>query len=568
MKVAAFDVETTSVRVESAELIGLSFVYEDVEGFYFADEIPHEVREVLEDNTILKLAHNASFDRSIMKRYGITVNYVLDTMTLAHILGDTQLSLKHLAELYFFEELEDFKDFRKRCPKPTKDDWARYSIPQSKMCIKLYEALLPEVKKHGCMKLLEDLLIPLVPVLSDLELNGVRVDTEELNKIGQEFRDKAARSQMALDLCVGHKVNPNSPKQVAALMFRELGFRPIRTSSKTGAPSTSSEVLESINHPAAKYILTCRKYGKLAGTYAEKLPKLTHDGRIHASYNICGTRTGRLSSSDPNLQNIPARTADGLRIRKAFIASPGNILLKADYDQLELRMIAMLSGDKLMCEKFRNGEDIHASTAESISELLGRKFPRFLGKTLNFEIVYGASVPLVMAETGLSRHDAQEVRDALFSTYRGVAAWIAKQRAMLRENGYVRTLKGRVRKFPDAAKPTIFGKNEIMKEGINTIVQGSSSELVLSKMIEAWRVFRDTDVKMVLQVHDEVVFELPEHKLSDVLHVLEGILPCYDYSVPFTVSFMVGKDWRDMEEVKGSKDRQYKEYYELQSMGS
>ena len=561
MKVVSIDTETTSTRVESADLIGISLCGDGLgELFFLKGEIPDEVRRVLEDDSVLKLAHNATFDRAIMKRHGIVINHMLDTMTLAHIIGDTRLALKYLAELYFFEELEDYPEFRRRCPNPTKDDWAKYSIPQSRMCMKLYEALLPEVKRHGCFRLLEDLLMPLVPVLSDLELNGVRIDAGELRRIGQEFREEAASHQEALDKLVGHHVKPNSPKQVAALVFGELGVKPLRFSARTNEPSTGAEVLEGIKHPAVEHILGYRKYTKLAGTYAEKLPKLAYNGRLHTSYNICGTRTGRLSSTDPNLQNIPARTEEGRRIRKAFVASPGCVLMKADYDQLELRMMAMLSGDEVMCGAFRAGVDIHAKTAEEVSKLLGRAVSRFLGKTLNFEIIYGASVPLIMAETGLPRREAQKVRDGLFSTYPGIERWILKERALLADNGFVRTLMGRVRKFPEAIEPSLFGKNEIMKEGINTVIQGSSSELVLSKMIDAWRLYRDTEVKMVLQVHDEVVFELPEDIVDSVLSELERIMPCYDYDIPFTVTFAVGKDWRDMVEVEGSKDRQIAMY--------
>lgn len=532
----AFDVEGSGFHVGTDRPYGYS-ITDNSDSAYYASVHDSLFRELLADETKVKFAHNAKYDRAMLAKAGLVIDNLGDPMIAAHLLEYPSLSLQDLTRSVFREEIVSFKQLTKPLEVMTDQELADYSCPHSEMTVALWNALLPELKRLGLLSVFWDIEMPLVPVLSDMEIAGVAVDEDTLDVLGEEFDRKIAIMVVGLDKLSGTPgMNHNSSDQVAHLLYDVFELPVGRATPTGGRPSVDKRYIETIadKHTYIPLYLQYKQIKTLKNSYVDSLKRQLVDGRIYGSFNQTRTRTGRLSSSDPNLQKIPQRTATGRRIRTAFRAPPGKKLIKADYDQLELRGMAHVSQDKALMAAFIAGRDIHTETAILIYRDPAQ---RFKGKTQNFRLIYGGG--------------SVRERKLLFSAYPEVEAWIHKIGIYLQEVLYARTLGGRIRTI-DELSPTAPDRviQHGVREGISTIVQGSSAEQVKKGMRRAWDVFKHTDVKGVLQVHDEVVYEVPEGQVNDAIEVIQNTFPSDEWSVPLTVSVEVGDNWGEGVKVK------------------
>lgn len=541
-KVLAFDVESTGPHVGTDLPVGFSLAYSPDSAYYGHIEDPY-LRPILADPSRLKVAHNASFDRSMAKKAGITIDNLCCTMIAAHLLERTELSLKMLSLLDLGLDVISYSDVRRRMLDMTGDELLRYSGPHSRATLMLWGVYRSKLSALGLLNAFWNIEMPLVPVISDMELNGVMVDPAVLNELDIEFSAKIASLNEALNYWSNTSgVNFNSPDQVADLFYDKdkMGITPPWQKTSGGRPSVNVTHLKEVEnkHPILPIYYMFKSYMTLKNSYLKSLAKqIQADGRVYGSFNQTNTRTSRLSSSDPNLQKIPVRTADGKRIREAFVAPEGKVLLKSDYDQLELVALAICSGDKGLLAAFKAGRDIHVETAVRVFQDETR---RREGKTLNYQLTFGGG--------SIAR------RNMFFSAYPRVKEWIDETTVEVRRVAMVKTLGGRRRTIHAHEILGIGPRHEKMlshgdREAISTIVQGSSAEIVKMGMRRIWEKTRDTDVKMLLQVHDELVFEVPEAILMDVAKVVKEEMTCNDYEIPLTVSLEVGKNWGDMKKL-------------------
>lgn len=540
--VLAFDVEGTGTNIGSDLPYGFSVAYEDTSAFYAL--ITNDwFRNLLADETKLKIAHNAIYDRSMLKKVGITVDNLACTMIAAHLLEEFNLSLKMLMAIRFNLDLVSYKELKKPLATMTMSELVKYSGNHSVSALMLWPVFEDRMKKLKLLDLFWGIEMPLVPVLSDMELNGIMVDQNVLAELGTEFDAKIAVLNEALDHWSGTtEVNFNSPDQVAEVFYNKLGIKPPWMKTASGRPSISGKYFEEHKgeHPIIPVYLAFKHLKTLKNSYVTSLRnQIQSNGRVYGSFNQTKTRTGRLSSSDPNLQKIPLRSSDGKRIRRAFVAPEGKVLMKPDFDLLELKMGAICSKDEALLRAFREDRDVHTETA--IRAYGNAKF-RFKGKTLNFRVFYGGG--------------EEKDREAFFQAYPGVGKWIKETTMLSRDMGYVRTLNGRIRGIPEYDMMR-YGELPPMKilahgdrEVISTIVQGTSSEVVKIGMRKAWEKLRDSEVKILLQVHDELVFEVPEGLEHDVAKVLKETMTYNEYEIPLTISVSVGKNWSEMEKLK------------------
>ena len=416
------------------------------------------------------------------------------------------------------------------------EEMLEYSGPHSMSALMLWEVLEKELRKLKLLDVFWNIEMPFVPVLSDMEFNGVAVDGDTLTVLGREFDDKIAVIAEALGHWSGHpNMNHNSPQQVAKVLYEELKLPVGRSTSKEGKPSVDKRYLETIidKHPYIRPYLLFKQYKTLKNSYVDSLRKQIVDGRIYGSFNQTRTRTGRLSSSDPNLQKIPQRTPIGRRIRTAFVAPEGQVLLKWDYDLFELKGLAHCSQDPALLKAFRDGIDIHTATAIRV---YGSEDERPKAKTLDFRITYGGG-------------DHKD-REAFFEMYPGALEWIKRTNVEAREAGYVRTIGGRIRDIPElwSSNPKVQQHGD--REVISTIIQGSTAEIVKIGMKRFWDETKDSEVKIVLQVHDEMVIQAPERDKEDVIRVLQRTMAYNDWLLPITGTVSAGKNWGEMEKVK------------------
>lgn len=527
----AFDVEASGVHVAADDPIGVSFAASPRSGYYFPWGHERLPWRALENPSVLKVAHNAVYDRSMLKKHGILANNFADTLVAAHLLWEQHLNLKHLSFQHLGIQIPTFSEIGGLAA--SVEEMGNMSGQHSMTTYALWQYYEPLLRKWGMSHLFWDIQMPLVSVISDMELNGIMVDKEELRILGEEFQQKADVIAKAIESFTGIPgVNYNSPDQIAWLLFNKLGLEPGHYTKSGKRPSTAAGEIEKLKgqHPAVNLILTYRQYRKLIDQYVDGMIKQMVNGRIHTSFNQTGTRTGRLSSTEPNLQNIPKRRPEGRRIRKAFVASPGCMLIVPDLDQLELKDLALHSRDPYLLDAFKNKRDIHIETA---LRAYGSADERFKAKTLNYQVVYGG---------GKYKH-----RRKFFEAYPGVAKWIQQKSIEILENGYAITRHGRIRLLPEVYSYNTRTVAHGQREGISTIVQGSSAEEVSRGMIKAWNKIHDTEVKMLLQVHDEIVLEAPENMIGDVVPVLREALTCNDYEIPLTVTIKVGKNWKDLQ---------------------
>lgn len=533
-KMVAFDVETSGVHIHTDEPYGLSMSGDGHRSVY-ATMDEQWILDLLADESILKIAHNAKYDRAMLAKGGPLVNNLACTQVAAHLLEWETLALKALSGIFLNREVKAFKDLTTAPNEMSFDEWADYSCPHAMSTYDLWVILEHKMKRLGLDKPFWNIAMPFLPVISDMEIAGVGVDTDYLGVLGVEFDKKIGYMTGALDELSGmHGMNHNSPDQVAYLLYNVLGLPAGRYtgSIEKSRPSVDKRYIETIKH-MHKYIplyLAYKELKVLKSSYVNSLLKRVVDGRVYGSFNQTRTRTGRLSSSDPNLQKIPQRTKTGKRIRQAFIAREGNMLVKSDWDQLELRDVADWSQDPNMLQVFREGRDPHTETA---IRMYGDAIYRFKGKTANFQIVYGGGTP--------------QERAALKKAYPRIFQWVQEAGLQAQIDCYVRTAGGRIRTIDelDPDNPSWVIKHG-KREAISTIVQGSSFEEVEKGMTRAWKIVRHTDADAVLQVHDEVVHEVPINQVNDLIDTLQETLPTDELSLPLTVSIEVGKNWGQM----------------------
>ncbi len=420
--------------------------------------------------------------------------------------------------------------------------------------LRLAPVLRAEVEKQGLVDVYEKIDLPLAPVLARMEAAGVRVDRKELGIISAKAEEEIARLEKSIYELAGFEFKINSPQQLAEVLFDRLDLQAPRR-SRAKSRSTAAEVLEELAliHELPRKVLEYRELAKLKSTYADALPRLINaeTGRLHTRFSQTGTATGRLSSSNPNLQNIPIRTELGREIRAAFIASPGNLLLSADYSQIELRILAHLSGDPILVDSFRRGEDIHSRTAQEVfgvPPLAQTREHRRVAKVINFGVIYGLSPFGLAQELGIDTKEAAKWINAYFETYSGVKKYLDTQIAEVRKTGITRTLFGRIRPIPEINSPQPHLRNFAERTAMNTPMQGAAADLIKLAMIELdRRLSGEFEARMILQVHDELLFEAPEAEIprlrSLVKEVMEGV---YKLRVPLLVESKVGPNWRDM----------------------
>jgi DNA polymerase-1 len=569
-KFFSLDTETTGTDPMNAELVGMSFSLEENQAVYIpipkereeALKIVAEFKEVLENPGTLKIGQNIKFDIVMLKNYGVRVEGPMFDTMIAHYVLQPELhhNMDYLAEIYLhyrtisIEELigpkgKNQKNMRDLAP----EDVYMYACEDADVTLKLKRVLEAELKKNLAETLFYDIEMPLVPVLVELETNGVLLDTAALQQSSEHFTATMKQMESEIYQLAGGEFNVSSPKQVGEVLFEKLKIVEKPKKTKTGQYVTSEEVLESLRHkhPVIEKILEYRGLKKLLGTYIDALPQLINPrtGRIHTSFNQTVTATGRLSSSNPNLQNIPIRDDNGKEIRKAFIPDEGCSFFSADYSQIELRIMAHLSGDKNMIEAFKSGHDIHAATAAKIYKVeIGdvTSDMRRKAKTANFGIIYGISVFGLAERLGIERKEAKELIDGYFATYPNIKGYMDRSISEARENGYVETIYNRKRYLPDINSHNAVVRGYAERNAINAPIQGSAADIIKVAMVNIYRRFRKENIKakMILQVHDELNFSVPEDEKQKVEQiVLEEMERAYPMRVPLKADSGWGNNW-------------------------
>ena len=569
-QILCLDTETTSINPIDAELVGLSFSVEEGKAFYVAipaerkkaERIVNIFKPLYESTKILKIGQNIKYDMEVLMNYGVRLAAPMFDTMLAHyvlqpeqkhnmdILAETLLNYQtiHIDEL-IGPKGKSQKNMRDISPA----DICDYAAEDADITLRLYNVLKPRLKEADVEDLFYNIEMPLVPVLAEMEMNGVLLDTNALAETSKVFTDRMTQIEKNIYELAGHQFNIASPKQVGEVLFGEMKIVDKPKKTKTGQYVTSEEVLQQLRSkaPIVDHILEHRGLKKLLGTYVDALPKLInpHTGHIHTSFNQAVTATGRLSSSDPNLQNIPVRGEDGKEIRKCFIPEPGCLFFSADYSQIELRVMAHLSGDKNMIEAFREGYDIHAATAariykEDINEVT--RDQRTKAKRANFGIIYGITVFGLAERLEISRDEAKQLIDGYFETFPQVHDYMEKAKQMAREHGYAETFFHRRRYLPDITSHNATVRNFAERNAINAPIQGSAADIIKIAMIRIYERFRREGIKskMILQVHDELNFSvLPEEKEQVEKIVLEEMQNAYTLQVPLVADSGWGNNW-------------------------
>ena len=553
-----------------AELVGMSFSIAENEAFYVpvpsdrdeALKIVKEFRPVFENENSLKVGQNIKYDMIVLQNYGAVVKGPLFDTMIAHYVLQPELrhGMDYLAEIYLhyqtihIDELigpkgKNQKNMRDLDPK----DVYLYACEDADITLKLKNVLEKELKENDAERLFYDIEMPLVPVLVNIERNGVLLDTEALQQSSAHFTAQMEQIEKEIYELAGETFNIASPKQVGEVLFDKLKIVEKAKKTKTGQYVTSEEVLESLRHkhPVVEKILEHRGLKKLLGTYIDALPLLINPrtGRVHTSFNQTVTATGRLSSSNPNLQNIPIRDENGKEIRKAFIPDEGCLFFSADYSQIELRIMAHLSEDKNMIDAFLSNHDIHAATAAKIYKIdlkdVGSDMRR-KAKTANFGIIYGISVFGLAERMNVDRKEAKELIDGYFETYPGVKAYMDKSIQVAQEKGYVETIFHRKRFLPDINSRNAVVRGYAERNAINAPIQGSAADIIKVAMARIYQRFQAEGIqaKMILQVHDELNFSVPVNEKERVEEiVIEEMEKAYRMHVPLKADCGWGKNW-------------------------
>lgn len=569
-EILVLDTETTSTNPIDAELVGLSFAVKENEAFYVA--IPDNRQEaekyvnifktLYENPKILKIGQNIKYDLEVLRNYGIELKGQLWDTMIAHYL--IQPELRHNMD-YMAETLLNYKTIHIDeliGPKGKNQKSMRdlpptlvyeYACEDADVTLKLKNVLEPKLKESGVEHLFYEIEMPLVPVLAEMEMNGVCLDTDSLNETSKIFTNRMLELEQRIYELAGEQFNIASPKQVGDILFGKMKIIEKPKKTKTGQFVTSEEVLQQLKHKSeiVEDILDHRGLKKLLGTYIDALPKLINPrtGHIHTSFNQTITATGRLSSSDPNLQNIPIRGEDGKEIRKAFIPEPGCLFFSADYSQIELRVMAHLSQDENMMKVFREGKDLHAATAatiykKEINEV--SRDERTKSKRANFGIIYGITVFGLAERLDISRDESKQLIDGFFQTFPQVHQYMEEAKQKAREKGYAETVFHRRRYLPDINSHNATVRNFAERNAINAPIQGSAADIIKVAMIRIFNRFKKEGIrsKMILQVHDELNFSVyPEEKEIVERIVIEEMQNAYALNVPLIADCGFGTNW-------------------------
>ena len=569
-EILSLDTETTSVEAINAKLVGLSFSVKENEAFYVpmpqdeaeARKIVEIFRPAYEDEKILKIGQNLKYDYEVLMNYGVEIKgKMFDTM-IAHYVIQPELhhNMDYLAEIYLNYQtihIEELLGPKGKGQKNMSDldpkDVYEYAAEDADVTLKLKNKLEAELRKYGAEELFYNIEMPLMPVLAEMEMNGVLIDTKSLAETSTVLTKRMEEVEREIYELAGGEFNIASPRQVGEVLFDKLKIVEKAKKTKKGQYVTNEEVLQSLKgkHKIVGAILEHRGLKKLLGTYIDALPKLINSrtGHIHTSFNQATTATGRLSSSDPNLQNIPVRGEEGKEIRKAFIPEPGCLFFSADYSQIELRVMAHLSGDENMIEAFREGHDIHAATAAKIykeeMENVSRD-QRTKAKRANFGIIYGITIFGLADRLEISREEARQLIDGYFETFPKVKEYMEKAKEEARSKGYVETLFHRRRYLADinSANGTVRGFAE--RNAINAPIQGTAADIIKVAMVRIHRRFKSENIrsKMILQVHDELNFSVyPDEKEKVERIVLEEMQNAFPMEVPLVADCGWGNNW-------------------------
>lgn len=568
-EIFALDTETTNIEPVKAELVGISFSDAENRAYYIpipenreeALKIVNEFRPLLEDEKKVKVGQNIKYDLIVLAGYGVEVQGPLFDTMLAHYVLQPELrhNMDYLAEIYLhyrtihIDELIGSGKNQKNMRDLQPEEIYRYACEDADVTLKLKNILEKELEKEEVKSLFYDIEMPLVPVLARMERNGVHIDTETLKQASSELGERLVELEKEIHSLAGEVFNISSSKQVGDILFGRLKIAEKPKKTKTGQYVTSEEVLQGFRskHPIVEKILDYRGLKKLLSTYVDALPLLIYapTGCIHTSFNQAVTATGRLSSSNPNLQNIPIRDEDGKEIRRAFVPDPGWLFFSADYSQIELRIMAHLSGDAHMIDAFRSGHDIHTATAAKIYKTALNDVTsdmRRKAKTANFGIIYGISAFGLAERMGVERREAKELIDEYFATYPGIKAYMDRCIETARERGYVETIFHRKRYLPDINSRNATVRGYAERNAINAPIQGSAADIIKVAMarIQKRMLAYNLKAKMILQVHDELNFSVPpeEKELLQKI-VIEEMEAAYPMQVPLKADFGWGENW-------------------------
>ncbi|WP_068547770.1 DNA polymerase I [Thalassotalea crassostreae] len=574
----AFDTETTNVNYMQAELVGLSFAIEAGKAAYVPlshdyidapeqldrDWVLAQLKPILESKTILKIGQNLKYDANVLSRYDIILQGVgFDTMLESYCFNSvaTRHNMDALAEKYLGYKTVHFEDIAGKGAKQLTfnqieiDKAGHYAAEDADITLRLHNALWPKLSKsENQLSVFKDIELPLMPVLSRMEQTGVLIDSDLLAEQSHFIATRLDELEIQAHNIAGKSFNLSSPKQLQTILFEEQGIPVIKKTPK-GAPSTAEEVLQelALDYPLPKLILEHRGLSKLKSTYTDKLPLMVdaNSGRVHTSYHQAVTATGRLSSTDPNLQNIPIRSEEGRKIRQAFIASEGFKILAIDYSQIELRIMAHLSNDKGLLTAFAEGRDIHQATA---AEIFGIELDqvtsdhRRSAKAINFGLIYGMSAFGLAKQLHIPRNQAQEYMNKYFERYPGVLEYMESTRELAKEQGYVETLFGRRLFLPEINARNGMRRQAAERAAINAPMQGTAADIIKKAMIDvdAWlQNGADKRIKMTMQVHDELIFEIPEDILTETTDKLVAIMDnAVELNVPLISEAGVGDNWQ------------------------
>ncbi|MDD5094185.1 MAG: DNA polymerase I [Dehalococcoidia bacterium] len=574
-KAIAIDTETTGLNARNAGLVGISICTEQGKAWYIPvghqsedrqlplAEVAAKLDPVLQNPKIPKITHNGKYDIAVLANHGMEVgNLASDTMIAAYLLGEKSLGLKQLVFNKLAIKMTPITDLigsgtkQKSMAEVGVGEASEYACADADMTFRLNQLLETELKEQGLWRLFSEVEMPLVPILCQMEKDGIALDAGALQKMSRELAQEIGKTELAIYNAVGHQFNINSSQQLGRILFEELKL-PTARKTKSGY-STDMSVLEGLKpmHPVVGSVIEYRQLTKLKSTYIDALPALIDPktGRVHTSFNQTVAATGRLSSSDPNLQNIPIRTELGKRIRLAFIAPNENFrLISADYSQIELRVMAHLSQDPGLLAAFTHDEDIHSTTAAQVFGVEKSQVTpdmRRVAKVVNFGVIYGMSDYGLEQASGFSRRESADFIKTYFEKYRGVQDYINITKRQAAEKGYVQTVLGRKRFIPDINSSNYQVRQAAERMAINMPVQGTAADIIKLAMIKIYREMNAQRLqsKMILQVHDELLFEVPMEELEAMKGLIGQIMPrAMDFTVPLRVEIKEGRTWGEME---------------------
>ena len=580
-EIIAFDTETTGTDPLLAELVGISLSIKEGEGYYIPightlgqqlslEKIIAALKPIFENEKLSKVGHNAKYDMAVLHEAGIEVRGLsYDTMLGAFLIEPgSAIGLKKLAkaqlqiEMTEIEELIGTGKMQITMAQVPVADAAPYAAADADLTLRLFHLQEPKLNELGLRKLLDTVDIPLVPVLLNMELAGVKIDAAFLGEMSQRFEVRLKDIERDVYQLVGYEFNLNSPAQLGDALFGKLGLKaPGERKTSTGKVSVAADVLESMQglHPVIDLILENRQLSKLKGTYLDALPKLVNPktGRVHTSFNQTGAVSGRIASQDPNLQNIPIRTELGREVRRAFIVEPGNVMIAADYSQVELRIAAHIANDPGLRAAFAAGQDIHRATAAKVLSIPLDQVTsdqRSFAKRVNFGLLYGMGTQSLAQQAGISMKEAQQFVDAYFAGFPNIRKYIDETKHKAKDDGYVETLLGRRRYFPILQTATRDPRTNIMqrsaeREAINHPIQGTAADIIKIAMINIQRELAKQKLKarLILQVHDELILEAPENEQDAVEALVRELMEnAYQLDPALKVEIGAGQNWDEV----------------------